>query len=87
MLDTIRPDYIDGVTDWHDPEKMEMYRAEYAEIEENDRVVVDSILINEYWFFYNGTLADCTTYTAGPRKGETILVFAGESHMINEGEN
>ena len=84
MLDTLTPDYIDGVTDWSDPEKMEMYRDEYQYIVNHDEPVTESIDINEYLFFYNGDLAHVTHYTGGPFNGQIWAAIGGERYLIEE---
>ena len=85
MLDTLQPDFIDGITDWNDPEKMEMYHDEYEYIEMNDEPVIENIEINEYFFFYSGELVNVTRYTGGPLAGQTWAVIGGERYLILEG--
>lgn len=85
LLDTLQPDYIDGVTDWNDPEKMEMYQDEYDYIQMNDEPVIESIEINEYYFFYNGDLCNVCHYVAGPLTGQTWAIVGGERYLIQEG--
>ena len=84
LLDTLRPDFIDGVTDWNDPEKMEMYEAEYNYIECNDDPVIESIEINEYLFFNDGTLAPTITGVSEAVRGESYLSKWGEYYKIEE---
>lgn len=84
LLDTLRPDYIDGVTDWNDPEKMAMYREEYAYIEDNDDPVVESIEINDYLYFHNGTIVNAVTYTTGAAAGQTWVTIGGEQYRAEE---
>lgn len=85
LLATLQPDFIDGVTDWADPEKMAMYRAEFDYIENNDDPVVESIEANDYWYFYDGTICPACTYVAGPKKGITEITVHGETFTIKEG--
>ena len=82
MLSTLQPDYIDGVTDWNDPEKMAMYRAECSAIEDSDTEVVESIEVNEYMFYANGELCPCCTYVAGPKQGTTEATIHGEVYTM-----
>lgn len=83
LLSVLQPDYIDGVPDWDDPEKMEMYRDEYSDIDENDEPVIESIEINDYLFYYDGKMCNACTYTAGPNKGLTEIKIHGETYYIN----
>lgn len=78
MLDTLQPDYIDGVTDWSDPEKMEIYNHEYEQLELYDEYIVDSIEDNGYLFFADGKLCWSCYYTGGPKKGLTEIKIHGE---------
>lgn len=79
LLDTIVPDYIDGVIDWKDPEKMKMYHEEYDYILFNDEPVIESIEINDYYFFFDGTIAPVLHCTAGPAAGITTVNIHGEN--------
>ena len=82
LLDALQPDYIDGVTDWNDPGKMEMYRAEYDYIMFNDNPVIDSINCNGYFFHPDGEICWTCTYTAGPKKGLTEIKIHGEAYTV-----
>ena len=82
MLEVLEPDYIDGVTNWDDPEKMEMYEDEYNYILSNDEPVIESIEINEYLFFYNGKMAHCSTFIRGGKQLFTELHLHGETYKI-----
>ena len=84
LLDTLQPDFIDGVTDWNDPEKMEMYWAEYGDISDNDETVVESIEANEYKFLADGELCWTCHYVAGPKKGLTEIKIHGELVTVQE---
>lgn len=54
---------------------------EYHEYEEEE--VIDSIEANEYYFFADGVLAHCTTYTGKhERSGETELHFHGKDYIL-----
>lgn len=85
MLDDLRPDYIDGVTDWDDPEKMEMYEAEYDQIYSDDTYVVSNIRANEYLYYADGCLCWTCTYVSGPKKGIREYRVHGETYRIEEG--
>lgn len=85
MLETLEPDFIDGVTDWNDPEKMKMYRAECEYLEENDSAIIENIEINEYTFFADGEICWSCTYTGGPKKGLTEIKIHGELFTLGGG--
>ena len=74
MINTLEPDYIDGVTDWNDPEKMQMYYDELDYLNENDEPIVESIEANEYLFFNNGALAHTQTYFPDGKNPQTIAI-------------
>lgn len=82
MLETLVPDYGDGVIDWCNPEKMKDYESEYEYILMNNEPVIESIEINEYYFYFDGTLCNATTYTGGPKKGTTEIIIHGETFII-----
>lgn len=84
LLSTLQPDSIDGITDWSDPEKMEMYRAEFDYIENNDAPVLESIECNDYLFFHNGEICNSVHYTAGSLAGETWAIIGGERYQAEE---
>lgn len=85
LLDTLRPDYIDGFCDWNNPEKMEMYHSEYEYIEDNDEPVIESIEANDYLFYYDGTICQTVTYTAGTEAGQTWATIHGERYRAETG--
>lgn len=87
LVDTLRPDFIDGVTDWNNPEKMEMYHAEYEYLEENAAPIIENIEANEYLFFANGEMCWSCHYTAGPKKGQTEINIHGEIFTIAQTQN
>ena len=82
LLDVLVPDYIDGVIDWNDPEKMGMYDDEYNYILENDDPVIESIDINEYYFYFDGTMCNVLHCTAGPLADKTAVRIHGENYFI-----
>ncbi len=50
---------------------------------EIENQVEESIAINEYWFFDDGIMADCITYTGEhPKAGITELNFQGKAYVI-----
>lgn len=72
------PDYED--------EEGKMVTIENYDPDEEE--VIDSIEVNEYYFFADGNLANCTTYTGEhPRAGETILEIGGEEYIVNTKNN
>ena len=79
LLDVLVPDYIDGIIDWDDPEKMQMYHEEYDYILSNDDPVIESIEINEYYFYFNGEICPVLHCTAGPLAGITMATIHGEN--------
>ena len=85
MLETLQPDFIDGVTDWNDPEKMKMYHAECEYLEENDSAIIENIEINEYTFFANDDICWSCHYVAGPKKGLTEIKIHGELFTLGGG--
>lgn len=87
LLSTLQPDFIDGIIDWSDPEKMEMYRAEFNYIEENDEPCIESIETNDYLFYFNGEIAEAVTYCGNhPRTGETDITIHGETYTRKEAQ-
>jgi hypothetical protein len=44
--------------------------------------VIESIEMNEYYFFIDGELAHCTTYTGGEKTGTTEFIFKGTTQTI-----
>ena len=82
LLDELRPDFIDGITDWDDPEKMKMYHEEYEYLEENANPIIENIKNNEYLFFASGEMCWSCQYTAGPKKGRTEINVHGEIFTI-----
>jgi hypothetical protein len=80
LLSVLQPDYIDGICDWDDVEKMTMYHEEYGYLEEHDEPIIENIEINEYLYFYDGTLAHSVYYTAGDKKGNLEIIIHGETY-------
>lgn len=82
LINTLQPDYFDGVTDWNDPRKMEMYYSEMDYLNENEDPIVESITINDYLFFANGEICRSCLYTAGPCAGTLEIWIHGEPYYI-----
>jgi len=70
----------DNPSDYDDGEGNIKYLTEE---DYNKEAVEESIRINEYWFFKDGDLADCVTYTGEHEKtGKTELKFQGKIYLI-----
>ncbi len=68
--------FLDEIGETLENEYGEMV-TEYYEHSKED--VIKSIEINEYWYYYNGELAPCLTYTGGHEKsGITELNHFGQ---------
>lgn len=86
LIDVMRPDdFISGDPEWDTPEKLfETYRAEYDYYLMNDEPIIESIEINEYWFFHDGTMAHVTTDPTGRNvfhhHGETDTFYLQEEN-------
>ena len=58
----------------------QMY-TDYSEPDEQD--VIESIEINEYLFYADGDMANCTTYTGEhPKAGTTELIIGNDIYLI-----
>ena len=52
---------------------------------EDREIVIDSILVNAYLFYKDGSLASCTTYTGKHEKaGTTEFKLGGETYNITQ---
>lgn len=63
----------------------EMVYEDYSKWKEEDfrEMIEDSIKINNYWFFENGEMAKCVTYTGKHEKaGITELNFQNKVYKI-----
>jgi hypothetical protein len=80
MLSTMTPtDFISGCPEYDTPEKLqEAYDLEYDYYLMEDEPIIESIQINEYWFFCDGTLANVTAYP----NGRNVFKFHGESDVF-----
>ena len=59
------------------------YEARLEEIENSNEPVIECIRINEYWFFEDGELANCTTYCGKhPKSGITEFNYMGSVYQI-----
>jgi len=89
LLGEMHPnDFISGDPEYDTPEELQKtYEAEYDYYLMNDDPIIENIETNEYYFFHDGTLANCTTYTGGPNKGKTVVTLHGETDTFYEGEN
>jgi hypothetical protein len=63
---------------------MEMYHNEYNYILMNDEPVIENIEINEYYFYFDGSMCDVCHYSGGPKKGTTEIKIHGETFTIKE---
>ena len=79
LLEMLVPDYIDGIVDWNDPEKMKMYQEEYDYILYNDDYVIEDIKINDYYYYFDGQICPILHCTAGPLAGITMATIHGEN--------
>ena len=85
LLEIMRPDdFISGEEEYDTKEQLqETYDREYDYILMNDGPVIESIEANDYYFFSNGELADCTTYYGShPKAGTTELKFMGNTYQV-----
>lgn len=83
LLEIMTPeDFISGCEEYDTPEELQKtYEAEYDYYLMNDEPIQESIEANEYLFYYDGTLAHCTTYTGKhPDAGKTDLRLYGETY-------
>lgn len=73
-------DFIRGNTDFDTPEKLQQeYNTQYTYYLENDEPIIESIELNDYLFFADGSLANCVTYCGN---NETELNIGGETYKI-----
>lgn len=84
LISMERPDYIDGIEDWNNPEKMEMYEEQIYYLENEDEPILESMEINDYLFFYDGQLANTTTYVSGEKAGTTDIFIYGKRLPVEE---
>ena len=88
LLSTMHPnDFISGCPEYDTPEQLQKaYNAEFEYYAMNDEPITDSITANEYYFFFDGTMAHTTHYTRGPRAGKIYVEIHGETDVITPGE-
>ena len=77
-------DFISGDSEYDTEENLQKsLDAESEHILMNDAPVIESIVINDYLFFANGEMANCTTYTGlYPKTGITELKFCNEVYTV-----
>lgn len=80
LLDMMSPeDFISGDPEYDTPEQLSaVYESEYDYILFNDDPVVENIEANDYLFFGDGGLANCTSYY----NGKTFLCVYGASFEV-----
>ena len=73
-------DFLDSQPEEYENEAGELV-SEY--IEHTEQETIESIEMNDYTFFADGELANCTTFTGKhPRAGETEVKIHGETYKI-----
>lgn len=85
LLEIMCPDdFISGDEEYDTEEQLqETYDREYDYVLMNDEPVIESIEANDYYFFSDGELADCTTYCGShPKAGTTELKFMGNIYQV-----
>ena len=85
LLETMRiDDFISGDPEYDTEEQLqETFNKEYEYILMDDEPVIESIETNDYYFFSDGKLADCTTYCGShPKAGITELKFMGNIYQV-----
>ena len=77
-------DFISG-NDEHDTDESlnSAFNAEYRYIYENDSPVIENIEANDYLFFSDGNIANCTTYYGKhPKAGITELKIGNDVYTL-----
>lgn len=77
-------DFISGDPE-HDTEEelLNAYNMQYCYYMENDDPIIESMEANEYLFFANGKLANCTQYTGShPKSGITEFFIGDDIYLI-----
>lgn len=73
-------EFLDSLEEEYENEEGELIK-EF--IDHDKESVEDSLKINEYWFFNDGSLLDCVTYTGKHEKsGTTELKFQNKIYLI-----
>ena len=72
LLSVMNPkDFISGDPEYDTDEKInEAYDREYEYYSVHDEPIIESIEINDYLFYSDGTLAPCVTYCCGEKRGK-----------------
>lgn len=88
LLSVMHPnDFISGDPTYDTPAQLQAaYNAEFEYYALEDEPIIESITINEYYFFFDGTMARVTHYTAGPRAGKLHVEIHGETDLITPEE-
>lgn len=85
LLSTMQlSDFISGDAEFDTEEGLNnAFNAEYKFIDENDAPVIESIEINEYLFYSDGDLANCTIYCGShPKAGITELTIGDDVYTL-----
>jgi hypothetical protein len=79
-----KEDFISGDPEYDtEKELRKAYNAQYAYYEQNDEPIIESIEANDYLFFSDGELANCTTYVGKHEKaGITELKIGNDIYII-----
>ncbi len=82
LLSIMSPsDFISGDEKYDTPEELQKaYNSEYDYILFNDEPVIESIEINDYYFFFDGSIADVRHYG----NGKHVFTFSGETDVFYE---
>jgi len=84
-LSVMCPDDFISSEPEHDTEKalLNAYNEQYSYFMQNDDPIIAAIEANEYLFFANGKLANCTQYTGShPKSGMTEFSIEGDVYLI-----
>ena len=85
LLSVMQPeDFISGDPKYDTPEQLsEQYDSEYDYVLFNDDPVIESIEINDYLFYSDGSMASVVTYCGKhPLSGKSILKIYGKEYEI-----
>ena len=80
----LKEDFISGDPEYDTEDELEKtYNAEYDYVLFNDEPVIESIECNEYYFFYDGELANTVTYIGNHEKaGVTEFIYNGIVYKV-----
>jgi len=85
LLSVMQPDdFISGDPEYDTPDQLsEAYDSEYDYVLFNDDPVIESIECNEYLFFSDGAMANCTTFCGKHERAvETVLHVFGKDYQV-----